>query len=146
MSSGVSKFLPAVPRVEGGCVLANGVTISRRELDVLEELTCGDGDALMADRLGIAVSTVRGHLNRLKAKTELNRTQLAILKAELDARPHVPRRAALSPGTRPPRRRPRPARVAVPPRTTLAPSNTSRLDQSTEQRFGRFGEPTTPRS
>ena len=52
---------------------------SARELEVLRELVAGKSDAEIAEKLYIAVSTVKFHVQSLKSKTGFrNRTELAV--------------------------------------------------------------------
>ena len=52
---------------------------SARELEVLRELVAGKSDAEIAEKLYIAISTVKFHVQSLKSKTGFrNRTELAV--------------------------------------------------------------------
>ena len=54
-----------------------------RELDVLRELTSGDPDALIAERLHMSVATVKTHIQHMRDKTGFrNRTELAVRARE----------------------------------------------------------------
>ena len=54
-----------------------------RELEVLRELTSGDTDAMIAERLYMSVPTVKAHIQHLREKTGFrNRTELAVKARE----------------------------------------------------------------
>ena len=51
---------------------------TERELDILRELTTGDSNTEIGDRLGISASTVKYHVENLLSKTGFHtRTELA---------------------------------------------------------------------
>ena len=50
-----------------------------RELQVLREVVSGSTDAEIADKLGISLRTVKGHIQNLREKSGYrNRTELAV--------------------------------------------------------------------
>ena len=62
---------------------ASSYDFSYRELEVLRELTSGDTNEQIADRLSISVATVKTHINNLMSKTGFkSRTELAIKARE----------------------------------------------------------------
>lgn len=64
------------PLIPIGC--ATNHEFTERELDVLKELTTGDTNAEIAERLGISVATVKIHIQHLMEKTAFKtRTELA---------------------------------------------------------------------
>ena len=57
--------------------------LSDRELEVLRELTSGDPDAVIAERLHMSVWTVRSHIRHMLEKTGFDsRTRLAVAARE----------------------------------------------------------------
>lgn len=74
--AGRPAFPEKAPEVQLGN--ANSTALTRRELEVLRELTGGKTDARIGDALGMSVPTVKHHIQQLLFKTGLeNRTQLA---------------------------------------------------------------------
>ena len=64
------------PLIRIGC--ATNHEFTERELDVLKELTTGDTNAEIAERLGISVASVKTHIQHLMEKTCFRtRTELA---------------------------------------------------------------------
>ena len=64
------------PNVQIGC--ASSRDFSDRELDILRELITGDSNAKIGERLGIAASTVKYHVQNMLDKTGMHtRTELA---------------------------------------------------------------------
>lgn len=64
------------PLIRIGC--ATNHEFTERELDVLKELTTGDTNAEIAERLGISVASVKAHIQHLMEKTCFRtRTELA---------------------------------------------------------------------
>ena len=62
---------------------ASSYDFSRRELEILKELTSGDTNEEIADRLHLSPFTVKSHIGKLLAKTGLkSRTELAIRARE----------------------------------------------------------------
>ena len=62
---------------------AHSKDFSARELDVLRQLVAGESDADIAENLHITISTVKFHIQNLKAKTGFrNRTELAVQARE----------------------------------------------------------------
>ncbi|MCR4779168.1 MAG: response regulator transcription factor [Lachnospiraceae bacterium] len=63
--------------------LCKSSELTERELEVLRELTSGDSDALIADRLHMSVWTVRSHIKHMMDKTGFDsRTKLAVAARE----------------------------------------------------------------
>ena len=53
--------------------------LTDRELQVLREVVSGSTDAEIADKLGISLRTVKGHIQNLREKSGFrNRTELAV--------------------------------------------------------------------
>lgn len=79
--AGESVYPDAPPVLRLGNALSS--EFSRRELEVLRELTGGDSDAAIAERLGVSVWTVRTHVRHLLEKTGFeSRTGLAVAARE----------------------------------------------------------------
>jgi DNA-binding NarL/FixJ family response regulator len=75
--AGESIYPDSTPQISIGHALSGEFT--PRELDVLRELTGGDTNAEIAERLGLSVGTVRNHIQRMLEKSGLgNRTALAV--------------------------------------------------------------------
>lgn len=76
-SIGISKFQEiAKPLITIGNSTNHEFT--ERELDILRELTTGDSNTEIGDRLGISASTVKYHVENLLSKTGFHtRTELA---------------------------------------------------------------------
>lgn len=63
--------------------LAKSVEFTARELEVLRELTSGDTDDMIAERLNLSVHTVKKHIKNMFQKTGFTtRTQLAVMARE----------------------------------------------------------------
>src|SRR6185295_18371412 len=76
-----AAVLPAARSQESPTPAA--VTLTHRELDVLRLVAAGLNNQQIAQRLGVAVSTVRSHLNSLYAKLRVkSRVELAIYAAQ----------------------------------------------------------------
>lgn len=74
--AGEHIFPNETPLIPIGC--ATNHEFTERELDVLKELTTGDTNAEIAERLGISVATVKIHIQHLMEKTCFKtRTELA---------------------------------------------------------------------
>ena len=70
------------PLVHIGC--ASNRDFSERELEVLRELITGDSNAAIGQRLGIAASTVKYHVQNMLDKTGMHtRTELAAMARSL---------------------------------------------------------------
>ncbi len=79
--AGESVYPDEVPEVVLG--LARSSEFTERELVVLRELTSGDPDAVIAQRLHLSVWTVRSHIKHLLEKTGFDtRTRLAVAARE----------------------------------------------------------------
>ncbi len=63
--------------------LADSLEFTARELEVLRELTSGDTDDVIAERLHLSVHTVKKHIKSMFQKTGFtSRTQLAVMARE----------------------------------------------------------------
>ena len=63
--------------------MASSYQFTERELDILREITSGDTNQEIADRLNMSVATVKTHiLNMLKKTGFRNRTELAVRARE----------------------------------------------------------------
>ena len=63
--------------------LADSLEFTARELEVLRELTSGEIDDVIAQRLNISVYTVKKHIKSMFQKTGFtSRTQLAVMARE----------------------------------------------------------------
>lgn len=79
--AGESIYPDKTPELKLGCV--SSYELTDRELEVLRELTSGDQDAQIAERLNMSVWTVRSHIKHLMDKTGFDsRTQLAVAARE----------------------------------------------------------------
>ena len=77
MIAGAKTFPEKAPSIQLG--KARSESLTKRELDVLRQMTEGKSDAQIGDALSISVSTVKHHIQQLRSKTGLaNRTQLAV--------------------------------------------------------------------
>ena len=75
--SGESVYPDSSPEIYLGN--AGSSDFTERELDVLRELTTGDPDTAIAEKLNMSVWTVRSHLKHMMAKTGFfSRTALAV--------------------------------------------------------------------
>lgn len=63
------------------------VHLTERECEVLERLADGDTDQQIADRLGITISTVQSHLDRVRDKTGARR-RAELTRLSLEYREH----------------------------------------------------------
>ena len=73
--AGERVYPDATPLIRIGC--ATNHEFTERELDVLKELTTGDTNAEIAERLCISVATVKSHIQHLMEKTGFRtRTEL----------------------------------------------------------------------
>ncbi len=80
--AGESVYPDETPLVYIGAV--SNHDFSERELDVLRELITGDSNAEIAQRLGVASSTVKFHVQNLLEKTGMHsRTELAAVARSL---------------------------------------------------------------
>ena len=80
--NGESVYPDKTPEVKLG--LASSYDFSERELEVLRELTSGDTNEEIADKLCISTATVKTHIANLMNKTGFKtRTELAIKAREL---------------------------------------------------------------
>ena len=79
--AGEQVYPDAPPVLELG--FAKSTDLTDRELEVLRELTTGDQDAAIAERLNMSVWTVRSHVRHLLEKTGFEtRTRLAVAARE----------------------------------------------------------------
>ena len=75
--AGERVYPDSTPQLRIGQALSSNFT--SRELEVLRELTSGDSDVEIAQRLNMSVWTVRSHIRHLMEKTGLeSRTSLAV--------------------------------------------------------------------
>lgn len=79
--AGESIYPDAAPILKLG--MASSVEFTSRELEVLRELTSGDTDDIIAERLHLSVHTVKKHIKNMFQKTGFaSRTQLAVMARE----------------------------------------------------------------
>ena len=79
--AGEHIFPDATPEIKIG--IASSLDFTQRELEVLRELTSGDSDSEIAERLNMSVWTVRSHVRHLLEKTGFeSRTKLAVVARE----------------------------------------------------------------
>ena len=79
--AGESVYPDKSPEIQIGLASSNDFTL--RELEVLKELTSGDSDTEIAQRLNMSVWTVRSHIRHLLDKTGFeSRTKLAVVARE----------------------------------------------------------------
>ena len=75
--AGETVYPDSTPEIKIGA--ARSTEFTERELEVLRELTSGDPDADIAQRLNMSVWTVRTHVRHLLEKTGFeSRTRLAV--------------------------------------------------------------------
>ncbi len=80
--AGESIYPTATPSVSIG--YSNNHEFSERELEILRELITGDSNAEIGERLGIAPSTVKYHVQNMLDKTGMHtRTELAVVARSL---------------------------------------------------------------
>ena len=78
---GESIYPDSTPRLKLGNTFSSELT--DRELEVLRELTAGEPDAVIAERLHMSVRTVKAHIQSMRDKTGFrNRTELAVRAIE----------------------------------------------------------------
>lgn len=79
--AGESIYPDTTPVLDLG--LAKSIEFTARELEVLRELTSGDTDDMIAERLNLSVHTVKKHIKNMFQKTGFTtRTQLAVMARE----------------------------------------------------------------
>lgn len=79
--AGEKVYPDATPEIKIG--IASSYDFTHRELEVLRELTSGDSDSEIAERLNMSVWTVRSHIRHLLEKTGFeSRTKLAVVARE----------------------------------------------------------------
>ena len=79
--AGESVYPDATPELQLG--LASSYKFTDRELDVLREMTSGDTNQEIAERLHMSVATVKSHILNMLEKTGFkNRTELAVRARE----------------------------------------------------------------
>lgn len=79
--AGESIYPDTTPLLKLG--MASSIEFTARELEVLRELTSGDRDEMIAERLNISVHTVKKHIKSMFQKTGFtSRTQLAVMARE----------------------------------------------------------------
>lgn len=80
--AGESIYPDRTPELQLG--LASSYEFTDRELEVLRELTSGDQDAAIAERLNMSVWIVRSHVKNMLKKTGFeSRTRLAVAAREI---------------------------------------------------------------
>ena len=62
--------------------LSNGVSLSRRELELLQLIAKGSSYANCAEEMRISLSTVQTHIRNMYRKLEVNNQRQAIVKAQ----------------------------------------------------------------
>jgi len=75
----IANLLPSYWVQGGGAVLANGVLLSAREVDIVSAISHGFSNRQIANRLHLAESTVRSNVSHVRQQLHLNRIQLALL-------------------------------------------------------------------
>lgn len=76
--AGESIYPDTTPILDLG--LAKSIEFTARELEVLRELTSGDTDDVIAERLNLSIHTVKKHIKSMFQKTGFTtRTQLAVM-------------------------------------------------------------------
>lgn len=79
--SGESVYPDTTPMLRLGNALS--VDFTDKELEVLRELTGGEPDAVIADKLHMSLRTVKAHIQNMRDKTGFrNRTELAVRARE----------------------------------------------------------------
>lgn len=79
--AGGSIYPDTTPVLDLG--LAKSIEFTASELEVLRELTSGDTDDMIAERLNLSVHTVKKHIKNMFQKTGFTtRTQLAVMARE----------------------------------------------------------------
>ena len=79
--AGESIYPDTTPMLKLG--MASSIEFTPRELEVLRELTSGDTDDIIAERLHLSVHTVKKHIKNMFQKTGFtSRTQLAVMARE----------------------------------------------------------------
>ena len=79
--NGESLYPEATPELRLG--LASSYELTQRELEVLREMTGGDTNQEIADRLHMSVASVKTHILNMLEKTGFrNRTELAVRARE----------------------------------------------------------------
>ena len=79
--NGESIYPDATPELRLG--LASSYDFTERELEVLREMTGGDTNQEIAERLHMSVATVKTHILNMLGKTGFrNRTELAVRARE----------------------------------------------------------------
>lgn len=75
--NGESIYPDDTPELSLGC--ATNHEFSYRELEILRELTTGDSNVDIGERLGVSANTVKGHIQHMMDKTGFkSRTELAV--------------------------------------------------------------------
>lgn len=79
--NGESVYPDTTPMLQLGNALS--VDFTDKELEVLRELTGGEPDAVIADKLHMSLRTVKAHIQNMRDKTGFrNRTELAVRARE----------------------------------------------------------------
>ena len=79
--AGESIYPDSTPQLRLGNAFSSELT--DRELEVLRELTTGEPDAVIAEKLHMSVRTVKAHIQSMREKTGFrNRTELAVRARE----------------------------------------------------------------
>lgn len=80
--AGESVYPDTTPILQLGEAVSEELT--ERELEVLRELTTGESDAEIAEKLHMSVRTVKAHIQNMREKTGFrNRTELAVRAREI---------------------------------------------------------------
>ena len=80
---GVDSFWYKDPSEDILLEIMDSIEFTPRELEVLRELTSGDTDDIIAERLHLSVHTVKKHIKNMFQKTGFtSRTQLAVMARE----------------------------------------------------------------
>lgn len=75
----LEPFWPAYRQADGGVTFRNGVVLTKRECDVLNELQIGKTNQEIASALRLRPPTIRNRLVRIREKSGLSRVRVAVL-------------------------------------------------------------------
>ena len=80
--AGENIYPDTTPMLKFGNTVSSELT--ERELEVLRELTGGEPDAVIAEKLHMSLRTVKAHIQSMRDKTGFrNRTELAVRAREI---------------------------------------------------------------
>lgn len=80
--AGENIYPDTTPKLKFGNTVSSELT--DRELEVLRELTAGEPDAVIAEKLHMSLRTVKAHIQSMRDKTGFrNRTELAVRAREI---------------------------------------------------------------